>query len=208
MLLLLILLAAPDLSGVLRLSNGNNLAHACPISMDKALTNRHVTSAGNQWIWGVGDAEQFRGIAETGEASNFRDLGSVHPVTAQRFPQWYPVAKTAPKAGDRIYFVGYDWRKGNDGFSPRTFEAKVLRIFNGQLVFKSAGAPGSSGSCILNEAGETVAINQGGKEMEDKQEDGIGVGVWGDWLTLKPDEAPVDDVPSYRGGFPSWRVRR
>lgn len=210
MIALLLFLAAtvPDLSWVLKLSNGSNLAQACPISMDKALTNRHVANASTEWIWGVAEGEQFHGIARTGDVDIYRDLGFIRPVTVARFPHWYQIAKFAPKAGDRIWFIGFDWRKGKDGFAPRTFPAEVLRIFNGNLIFKSAGAPGSSGSCILNEAGEVVAINQGGKDMEDKQEDGTGVGIWGDWLSLKPDEDPPAEEPhEYKFNFP-WKVRR
>jgi S1-C subfamily serine protease len=46
-------------------------------------------------------------------------------------------------------------------------------------MFYPSGKPGSSGSCIVNDAGEVVAINEGGYETDDKDEVGLGVGVWG-----------------------------
>jgi hypothetical protein len=51
----------------------------------------------------------------------------------------------------------------------------------------------------LNEAGETVAINQGGRTTENNGQAGLGVGVWGNWLALKPDEPPVVEPSPYEG---------
>lgn len=197
--------ADPDLSGMLKLTNGSNLAHACPIAMDKALTNRHVARDGSQWVWGTGDGEANHGLAEVdGSPDTFRDLASIKPITDARFPKWYPLATTAPKTGERVWFLGYDWSNAKDGFGPDVVEAKVVRLLNGHLIFKSAGRPGSSGSCILNESGEVVAINQGGKDMDDKAEDGVGVGVWGNWLQLKPEEPPAEEPTTFP--FPFFQI--
>jgi hypothetical protein len=192
--------AEPDLSGMLRLTNGSGLAHACPTSMDRAFTNRHVVQGGTQWIWGTGDGELSHGIAEVeGLASQIRDLAVVKPISEMRFPHWYPLAKEAPKVGDKVYFVGYEFKNEKEAFGPKRFTGVVTRLFNGHLIFKSNGQPGSSGSCVLNEAGETVAINQGGRTTENNGQAGLGVGVWGNWLTLKPDEPPVVEPSPYEG---------
>lgn len=196
MILALLLAVTPDLSGMLKLTSGDSIAHACPIAMDKALTNQHVMSGASRFIWGVSDGEEFHGLVEVDRSEDFRDLTYIRPVTVTRFPKWYSIAKAAPKIGDKVFFMGYDWSKQKNAFGPYEFDAKVTRILNGQLVFEPAGKPGSSGSCILNEAGEVVAINQGGKATEDEKLSGIGVGVWGDWLQLKPEEPP-QEVETY-----------
>jgi hypothetical protein len=190
--------AEPDLSGVLKLSSSGNRAHACPIAMDKALTNGHVTGNSSQWIWGVSDGEEAHGITRTDWTDGFRDLAQIVPDSAQRFPKWYSLAKSAPKVGDKVYFLGYDWRDKKRGYGERTFDGKVTRIQNGELIFDGQGQPGSSGSCILNEAGEVVAINRSGRDMDNGDKTGQGVGVWGDWLQLKPDPRPEEPV-SYFG---------
>jgi S1-C subfamily serine protease len=207
MILALLFLLAPDLSGVLRLTNGTSLAHACPISMDRALTNRHVVSGASEWVWGIDDGERYHGLVDFAASDEFRDLAVVKPITVMRFPRWYTISKTAPAIGERIYFIGYDWRSHKEAFAPKVFDAKVTRLVNGQLIFDSPGKPGSSGSCILNEAGEVVAINQGAKDTENSSLAGLGVGVWGSWLRLKRDE-PEEVVP-YHAPYPwrFWRVR-
>jgi S1-C subfamily serine protease len=208
LLALLLLSVEPDLSGMLKLSSGNTIAHGCPIAMDKALTNRHVVDGHSTIIWGTGDGEQNHGILKTDSADEYRDLAYVSPATAQRFPQWYPLAAEAPKVGDKVFFLGYDFKNPDEAFGPKRFKGVVTRIFNGNLVFDPAGKPGTSGSCILNEKGEVVAINQGGKETDNQETAGIGVGVWGDWLKLKPDE-PEPQEYKIRLGFPfPWGLGR
>lgn len=211
MIPLLLLLAAPDLSGMLKLSNGSSLAHACPVAMDKAYTNRHVVTAGSQGIWGVGNGEDHHGLYEAEVYDVFRDLAVIKPISSSRFPRWYPIAFSAPKVGEKVYFIGYDWEDRKSAFAPKVFDSTVTRIFNGNLAFEKAGRPGSSGSCILNERGEVLAINQGGNETDTDGLAGIGVGIWGDWLNLRKDEPVVKEPePSYEGycnPLVIWRVR-
>lgn len=195
---LLLLLAAPDLSGMLKLSSAGNRGHACPISMSQALTNAHIASSAGQWVWGVGDGELEHGLTTTDwNDGPMRDLASMSPATPRRFPRWYPIAERAPKVGDRIYFLGYDWRDKKRGFGERAFEGKVTRIQNGELIYDKQGVGGSSGSCVLNEAGEVVAINKSGKDMDNGDETGQGIGVWGDWLRLNQRAEAETEQPSY-----------
>ena len=58
-------------------------------------------------------------------------------------------------------------------------EAKVVRIVALHVLFVPSGQPGSSGSCVVNEAGEVVAINEGGYTADDGGDAGLAVGVWG-----------------------------
>jgi hypothetical protein len=155
----------------------------------------------------VGDGEEQHGLLKVDSADEYRDLAYVSPATAQRFPQWYPIAVVPPKVGDKVYFLGYDFKNPDSAFSPKRFKGAVTRIFNGNLVFDPAGKPGTSGSCILNEKGEVIAINQGGKETDNQETAGIGVGVWGDWLRLKPEEV-AEEQPVYNFVFPFWSVKK
>lgn len=206
--LLLSLVVIPDLSGMLRLSNGNGMAQACPIAMDRALTNRHVMNAGARYVWGVDDGEIAHGIVEAESSDDFRDLSVIRPITSTRFPKWYPIAKMAPKVGERVWFIGVDLGNKTDAFAPEVFSSKVTRVFNGTIALDPAGKHGSSGSCVLNEAGEAIAINKGGTDTENSNGViGIAVGIWGDWLALKPDEAVVEEIPTYTYVFP-WSVKK
>lgn len=196
MIALLLLLAAPDLSGVLRLSGTSSSAHACPISMNLALTSKHVVMAYSEMIWGINDGEKHSGIVKSEWADAFRDLAHIVPISAQRFPRWYPIAEKAPSVGDKVYFLGFDFSNKKDAFAPKEFRGTVTRLFNGTLIFDPAGKPGSSGSCVLNEAGEVVAINQGAQEVADKSDVvGLAVAVWGQWLNLRKDDVVVE-MPS------------
>lgn len=206
--LVLFILAAPDLSGMLKLTGGDSIAHACPIAMDRALTNQHVMSTGSQMVWGVGNGEEAHGIVESTETDRYRDLSYIKPISVARFPRWYPIAKSAPKIGDRIYFIGYDWADRKKAFGPEQFDSKVTQVLNGNIAFEDGGKGGSSGSCVLNEAGEVVAINKGGKDTENNNGiAGFAVGVWGDWLSLEPDPIPEPEVREDSPCFFSFAAR-
>jgi hypothetical protein len=186
---------APDLSGVLRVVGLRGIAHACPVAPDKALTNVHVVGEyydSRPFIWSTDTADGLLGNVPVGlfwatnrttEGDAFRDLARVAPFRST-FPRWYPIATAAPIPGETVWFVGYDWRRKNDAFARRVFKSKVLRAVSGHLIYAPAGTPGSSGSCVLNAAGQVVAINAAGMGTDDKGEVGIGVGVWGSLLGL------------------------
>lgn len=178
-LLFALAVTVPNLDGVLRLFSRDSLAHACPISATEALTNAHV--ANEYFVW------SSRGVSGTlapGHDSSYRDLSWIKPEGETQFPTWYPIATEAPVEGQRLWFVGYDWRDSGKAFGPRVFSVEVIRVIGGHVAYKPAGVPGSSGSCVLNEKGEVVAINKGGLDLEDKSRVGIAVGIWGPWLQI------------------------
>lgn len=171
----------PDLTGVLRIvGNGPNgqmfTAHACPLGSGIALTNTHVTSAGAlQW-----DAAGASGPLDIVTLSDrYRDLAAVRPLYGS-FPRTYQVAKDPPEVGERLWFVGYDYRKPKDAYKPRVFVVEVVNVFAGIVLYSPTGLRGSSGSCVLNARGEVVAINRGGGDLDDGNVIGMGIGVWGD----------------------------
>jgi hypothetical protein len=109
-----------------------------------------------------------------------RDLGRAQPFhESDVFPHYLPLAATAPKAGDRIWLLGFDWSNRKNAMADDVIEAKVLRVVALHVIFSPTGQPGSSGSCVVNESGEVIAINEGSYELDDKAEAGLAVGVWG-----------------------------
>jgi S1-C subfamily serine protease len=179
MILLLLALAVPNLDGEVRLHGRDSLAHACPLAKDRAITNAHVANSAH--VWSVGEVS---GVVDSADRpSHFRDLAWVSPKLGQ-FPVTFQVSQSGPKVGDTLYFVGYDWTSQDKALAPRVFKVKVIRSVAGHIAYKPAGSPGSSGSCVLNEKGEVVAVNKGAIELEDKARIGVGVAIWGSWLQL------------------------
>lgn len=187
LLVLALLSGVPDTSKIIRLVGTSQIAHGCPISKDIALTNRHVivreSSSGPSWLyytWSTPDGAI--GVIEPQVADTFRDLAWIK--SAEEFRGFYSVASEAPKVEEEIYFMSYDFTSDKKAFGARVIKAKVVRILGAHLIYSPAGPGGSSGSCVLNSKGEVVAINSAGKDVGYKEEVGIGVGVWGNLLTL------------------------
>ena len=182
---------APDLSGVLSLSGKRAFAQACPIGPGLALTNAHVIGDEkyHRYIWESRGSVGLLGSPRTTEYDHFRDLARVAPWREPQFPKWYDIATAAPVPGDKVHFRGWDFRKRKDAFAARDFEATVIRVRNAHVYYYPPGVEGTSGSCVLNAAGEVVAINVLGMATEDNNGVGGGVGVWGDLLQLGQERA-------------------
>lgn len=173
----------------LRLIGRFGAGHACPVEPRIALTNGHMVDLrpfgdtvlapfGSAYSDGVGNAGFLVPINERLE--RWRDLAAVEPLTQGAvFVDPLPVAKQPPLAGDRIWLLGYDWRSKKSALADDVIEAKVTRIVALHVQFYPAGQGGSSGSCVLNDAGEVVAINSAGWPTDDKEEGGQAVGIWG-----------------------------
>lgn len=182
--------ATPDLSGVIAMVGLMTLAHGCPIAPDEALTNVHVAGIdfdkdAKPYMWEARGVIGLLGGRDLTKRNKFRDLAHVRPYKSE-FPMFYPIASKAPEVGEKVWFLGYDWRKRRDAFSPRTFSAEVIRVRAGHLVFYRPGVAGSSGSCVVNAQGEAVAVNQGGHPIDDGLSEGVGfaVGIWPPLLEL------------------------
>jgi len=168
---------ASDTDNILRLVGDTYSAHACPISATEALTNKHVAAPSYSWSsyhWSAGGVS---GLLKTVLLDDSRDLAKMEAV-GQPFPAWYVVAAHAPKPGDKVVLLGYSWKSKKSALADDRIEAKVTRIVANHLLFFPSGLGGSSGSCVLNEAGEVVAINEGSFATDDHEMAGLAVGVW------------------------------
>lgn len=180
----------------LRLVGRFSAGHACPIEPRVALTNGHVMdprpfdasvplvpyawSDGNGASGFLAPIRDAEGHVLEGAVERARDLARVEPLSPRDvFPNPLHLADRAPAPGDRVWLLGYDWRNRGRAMADDVIEARVTRVVALHVIFTPSGKPGSSGSCLVNDAGEVVAINEGGYETEDKEEAGLAVGVWG-----------------------------
>jgi len=100
------------------------------------------------------------------------------------FPKVYEVVPGPPQVGEKLYFVGYDWRNRKNAFAERVYEVTVLRVLGVSLILDKAGAEGSSSSCLVNTKGQAVAVNAWGPKMDSQEEVGVAIGIWGEWNPL------------------------
>lgn len=167
----------PDLSGVIALSTILSFGHGCPVGPNIALTAQHIVNPEPldlkapmvpvQWSQGslIGHGTPRLPWAD-------RDLASLRSDLP--FPTTYVVASTIPSRGEVVYFVGFNWSKKR-AFEPREVKAKVIGMVAGQLIYDETAGPGGSGSCVLNAAGEVVAIHVA--TMNVGPGDNVGIGV-------------------------------
>jgi V8-like Glu-specific endopeptidase len=170
----------PNVSRIVRLSGRWSLGSGCPVGPRKILTAAHVVDA-RPFDRGVPLAiTYFAQGAITGRAypEHSYSTRDVAVLSTELDIEFYPIAAKGPEPGEALYFTGYDWRDTKRAFAERTWEVKALRTAAGALlIYDPAGEPGTSGSCVLNAAGEVVAINVGGKEVGKTFAGEVGVGV-------------------------------
>lgn len=201
------------LRGSLRLIGRFSSAHACPVEPRVALTNGHVIDprpfdltvplVPYAWSDGTGASGFLAPLRDaTGHVlesaiERGRDLARVEPLfPGDVFPNPLPLAQAPPMAGDRLWLLGYSWENRKRAMADDVIEARVTRVVALHVIFTPSGQPGSSGSCLVNDAGEVVAINEGGYETDAKEEAGLAVGVWGS-LSRMPDAQPVVMFPAF-----------
>lgn len=183
--------AKPDTAGVLSLLGRWGAAHACPIVTPSGCNAIVLTAAH------VVDPRPFDDVPllPYRYSDGYGSSGVLEPVATERCADLatmrlgpgadvrpYRRAALAPEAGGHVWFVGYEWSSKSKAFSARTIRAKVVRVVAGHLVLDPAGEAGSSGSCVLNQAGEVVGINVWGRSLRSGEEVGGAVGIWGSWL--------------------------
>jgi hypothetical protein len=179
--------------GSLRLVGRFSSAHACPISPRVALTNAHVIDVRpfdesvKPFPFAWSDGTGASGFLVPLELERARDLARVQPLReSDVFPSPLSVASVPPKAGDRVWLLGFSWKNRKSALEDDVIEARVARVVASHVIFTPAGRPGSSVSCVVNEWGEVVAINEGGYETDDGAA-GLAVGVWGNLHRMPED---------------------
>ena len=175
---------APDMDAILRVIGRFSTAHACPVSADLALTSAHVTDVRPfdrmmpafpaAWSDGAGRDGWLTPL----RVEIARDLALMQ--SDRPFARWYVVAAVGPAVGDRLWTLGYDWRRRPTMYGPRLHDVRVLRVVARTVVFEPEIQPGASGACVLNVAGEVVAVNVAVHRAEDERSVGVAVGVWGE----------------------------
>ena len=173
--------APEDLPNV---SSAMDLAQVCPVGPKEALTAKHVAET-KLLLWGY-PGELEGGTLEWLWIDRRRDVAAVRIVEGPPFRRYYPLSSSTLTVGDRVWVMGYDRDKG---FTSRWVRAKVLHIFAGHITLDGTPGRGSSGSCVLNEALEIVAINSGGYRRGIGEDPNTGVGV----LVIGPWTPPGDE---------------
>lgn len=145
---------------VLKDPSGTGQAAGCPIGEPGKshtlliLTAAHVAKHSPLDIFNV-DGVKI-GSAKTLRTIKGRDLAFM--VANVGLPQ-VPVAPEAPSIGDGVFIYGPIPMQENDGFVDGFWKGNIVGMHEGLMAAWSGNGPGSSGSCVLNEKGETVAIN-------------------------------------------------
>lgn len=173
---------AHHVTAAIRIGGQSGYGHGCPISANEAITAKHV-----MWddeyhemrpaAWS--DSEGHEGRLTPEYSDKARDLAGVSSV--ESFHNWLPLATEAPKVGDEVWLIGYDFSKR--GMPSRIVKAKVTGFSSGMLITSNSPGPGASGSCITNAAGEVVGIVQGIIDAGDTKHY-IGVAVYPPWFPV------------------------
>jgi S1-C subfamily serine protease len=173
----------PDTRAILRLQGRAGGAHGCPVAVGDeqiVLTNAHVADRSGWTPYRFSNLYGEEGILTPSGVNQAADIAVMK--ASKTLAHYYRVASGPPAVGERVRYIGYNQSSRKTAYSERTFDHVVVRVFAGHLILDKPGKPGSSGSCVLNQAGEVVAINAWGQEMESGDLVGGVVGVWGEWL--------------------------
>lgn len=176
----------PDLSKVLRFHSRFSAAHGCPVAPRLAFTAAHVV-----------DEQPFDKSVSLfgGRFENMRSTaaGRYQPIFATSDEDfavvelnadvpYYRVATKPPKPGDRLYWLAYNFSARKSAYAPKPYVGTVALVYAGTVIVEDDTVQGSSGSCVLNAAGEVVGVISFGMEMAKGGEITGIVGVWEPWV--------------------------
>lgn len=196
---------APNVDAILAVQGKYAMAHACPVGPFTALTVAHVMDIRpfdrNMPLFPFrAENTTWSGTLMPVGVEHTTDLGYTTPFGQTPFPVFYPIAAADPQPGDRLYWIGYNYGGEKEALAPELYSAEVIRVVAGTVVLKKATKPGSSGSCILNSAGEVVALIAWGKELENGREITMGVLVTKPWVDMAKVEERVSEARKVREG--------
>lgn len=171
-----------SLNGAMQIIGRFSFAHACPCD-GLILTAAHVAhplylKPGYQeeaiaYSWS--DNRGGEGILRSEYLFLSRDLGVMRVESGM--PAYYRHAKEAPKVGEMLRWQEFDFSSLDKAFAPKEREGKLLRAVAGHLILDHMPFGGASGSCVLNENNEVVAITA----FSHRIGAGIVVSVYGQW---------------------------
>jgi hypothetical protein len=181
-----------DVSGIRPVTSRVGVGHVCPISETFALTAAHVES----WRSPLMSPTESIPVPLMGEINGApvtlfrvwtdlrRDLSMVGISGSEKFPTYYRLAKKVPEPGDKLKMR---WFNIHRGFEEQGLEVEVMNLDFGHLFLtkNSDGFIGASGGCMLNEAGEVVAIyvasypKRSGTSLEWMGDGELVAGPWG-----------------------------
>ncbi len=167
--------AEPPAVGPTLVVAGLAIGQGCPVGAQTLLTARHVLRSPDgevrHVVWGHGAAG---GRARVIWVDPARDLAVL--ATDAVLPQVYPLASQPPAEGAPVWLAAY---RPTAAFGAATARTTLLRVLAGHLILAARGAPGWSGSCVWDRAGQVVGIFIGHVGTA-----GTGVAVWGPWAPL------------------------
>lgn len=169
----------------MRLIGYASYAHACPVD-GLVLSAAHVVQPRNgrnpplPWpaYYAWSDLHQNSGYVHSRGLSP-RDLGTF--VVLSGTPHFYRHATEEPEPGDKVNWLEFDLSSKDKAFAPHSKQARVQRSVSGHLILDEPPMRGASGSCVLNEQGEVVAIITGGVNVGAGGAVGFVVSVSGQW---------------------------
>lgn len=188
--------------GLIRVMGRSGIAHACPAG-GQLLTAAHVVEDETHSAWQGGvpiaweDMAGHGGWVSMDSGDTARDVVIVSPVKdSPPLPSFtYPLAKGF-KVGEAVYIIGYRFTAEHPT-EPVLVRAKITGSIAGHVFYDKTPGEGSSGGCVINEAGEVIAVNVGGllkpKGLGGESREiiaGIGVLVIGPWR-LNEDPKPL-----------------
>jgi len=179
---------APDFSKAISVSYPGGLGTACPVSASVAITAGHVAQDESPFrpprlVMMRGGSAVWGGYLNADFASDYEDAGFLKvDEDSAPFPSWYEFAMKAPEIGERLWWVGYDWRKRKDAGVLRLFTGRVVSLRGGMVFMDTETTPGSSGSCVLNSEGKIVAVTVWSIALDDQARAAVFVGMYPPWF--------------------------
>lgn len=163
-------------TGVIRIGLEDGRGHGCVVE-GRMLTAKHVGNRGSGVTWQDSSGREGTATPAPG-AQDIRDV--VVMQTSIPVGPGYRLAKERPKAGEKVKLFGYELGKRNP-LVFRVIQAEVIGHSDGHLYYDKSPGPGSSGSCVLNERDEVVAINVGIWVHGETARTPVGVDITGGW---------------------------
>lgn len=177
----------PEVLRIISVVGQSTMGHACPVMDGLAITAGHV--AISQRLFGDpaqnayrGESTDWKGYLTAKFASDYEDAGFL--ASESPFPYQFKFAMRPALVGERLWWVGFDWRKKGQAGARRVFSGKVVSTPAGAIFFDVPTDPGSSGSCVLDADGKIVGVIAWAMGLQDQNSAAVAVGLWAPWFKV------------------------